>query len=123
VSRHPLVGEEEAYPERFSTVRVASMQLGLTDDWAWEPDLSFAKLRELSLSFALSDRWARSVGAKRAAITVAGRNLHTWTGYHPGLDPENIAGFAETFKGFGTPFSQDQLPQAAQFVMRLNLTY
>ena len=56
-------------------------------------------------------------------ITVAGRNLHTWTGYHPGLDPENIAGFAETFKGFGTPFSQDQLPQASQFVMRVNLTY
>ncbi|MEO8450576.1 MAG: SusC/RagA family TonB-linked outer membrane protein [Gemmatimonadota bacterium] len=115
--------ESEAYPDRFSTIRVASDVLGYTDDFAWEPDLSFAKLREVSVSYSMPDRWARTVGAKRAVITAAGRNLHTWTNYHPGLDPENISSFAETFKGFGTPFSQNQLPQAAQFVMRVNLTY
>ncbi len=118
-----LTCEEEVYPKKFSPVRVASMQLGLTDDFAWEPDLSFAKLRELSVSYAVPDRVARSFGVKRAVVSVAGRNLHTWTGYHPGLDPENVSGFAETYKGFGTPFSQNQLPQSAQFVMRINLSY
>jgi hypothetical protein len=114
--------ESEAFPGRFDPTVVASNQLGLTDDWAWEPDLSFAKLREVSVSFALPDRWAKVFGAKRALVAAAGRNLHTWTSYK-GLDPENFSAFPEAYPGFGTAFSQNQLPQAAQFVLRFNLTF
>ncbi|HYK09721.1 MAG TPA: SusC/RagA family TonB-linked outer membrane protein [Gemmatimonadales bacterium] len=55
-------------------------------------DANFVKLRELSLTYDAPDNWAHRVGAKAMSITVAGRNLITWTSY-PGLDPElNEAG-------------------------------
>jgi len=47
---------------------------------------SFAKLREVALSYTLPDRWARHIGATGARITLTGRNLHTWTSYE-GVDP------------------------------------
>ena len=117
-----LTCESEAFPDRFNPVRVASDRLGYVDDFAWEPELSFAKLREISISYALPDRWARAFGAKTGLVSVAGRNLHTWTNYE-GMDPENLTGFPETFAGFGTPFTQNQLPQAAQFMVRFNFTF
>lgn len=117
-----LTCESEAFPDRVSPVVAASNALGLTDDFAWEPDLSFAKLREVSISFAMPDHWAKVFGAKRAMVTVAGRNLHTWTSYK-GLDPENFSAFPEANPGFATPFSQNQLPQAAQFMLRFNFTF
>ena len=47
---------------------------------------SFTKLRELSVRWIVSSRFARWFGSN-TAITVAGRNLATWTRYR-GLDPE-----------------------------------
>jgi TonB-dependent SusC/RagA subfamily outer membrane receptor len=47
---------------------------------------SFAKLREVSLRWSIPARFAGFIGAP-AAITIAGRNLATWTRYR-GLDPE-----------------------------------
>lgn len=52
---------------------------------AYVQGASFAKLRELSLRWELPSR-AGFIGAP-ASITVAGRNLATWTRYR-GLDPE-----------------------------------
>lgn len=52
---------------------------------AYVQGASFAKLRELSLRWALPSR-AGFIGAP-ASITLAGRNLATWTRYR-GLDPE-----------------------------------
>ena len=49
-------------------------------------DASFLKLRDLSVAWSVPERWARAVGGG-ATITVAGRNLVTWTQYD-GLDPE-----------------------------------
>lgn len=47
----------------------------------------FTKLRELSISYSLPQSWARRLGSNAVSITVAGRNLHTWTKY-TGTDPE-----------------------------------
>ncbi len=47
---------------------------------------SFVKFRELSLRWIVPARAANWMGGA-AAITVAGRNLATWTNYH-GVDPE-----------------------------------
>jgi TonB-dependent starch-binding outer membrane protein SusC len=47
---------------------------------------SFLKLRELSLAWSIPPRFARLLGAS-GTITLAGRNLATWTRYR-GLDPE-----------------------------------
>ena len=48
---------------------------------------AFFKVREVSVSIAAPDRWARAVRCTGATLTLAGRNLLTWTSYR-GLDPE-----------------------------------
>jgi hypothetical protein len=47
---------------------------------------AFLKLREVSLNYSLPERFVPL--ADRASITIAGRELATWTGFS-GLDPEN----------------------------------
>ena len=61
------------------------------------------------------------VHAERATISVAARNLHTWTSFK-GLDPENVALFANSAV-FGTQFEQNEVPQLAQFVTKLMITF
>jgi hypothetical protein len=51
-------------------------------------DASFVKLRELSASYDLPPRWIP--GVSQATITLAGRELATWTDFQ-GTDPENAA--------------------------------
>jgi hypothetical protein len=50
-------------------------------------DASFMKLRELTLTYLAPDSWARVLRARRMSVTVAGRNLKTWTNY-TGIDPD-----------------------------------
>jgi hypothetical protein len=50
-------------------------------------DASFTKLREVALTFTLPQQIAARAGAASVNLTLAGRNLHTWTNY-TGLDPE-----------------------------------
>ena len=48
---------------------------------------AFFKVREVSVSIAAPDSWARAVRCTGATLTLAARNLLTWTSYR-GLDPE-----------------------------------
>ena len=48
---------------------------------------SFTKLREVALAVDAPARWATALGASSLRLTVAGRNLVTWTNYS-GADPE-----------------------------------
>jgi len=54
-------------------------------------DGSFWKLRELAVALRAPRSWASRIGARSATLTLAGRNLATWTNYS-GLDPEIDAG-------------------------------
>lgn len=83
-------------------------------------DASFFKLREISASYTLPDRWAGALGASRATITVSGRNLHTWTGYG-GLDPESRQTQGE--EGQLVYFDQTVTPTLAQFVTAVSLNF
>jgi hypothetical protein len=82
-------------------------------------DASFAKLRELSLTWTLPQTLVRDLRVGGASLTVAGRNLHTWTKY-PGLDPE--ASFQGGSRGAGQ-WDQAVLPQLRQYTTTLNLTF
>jgi TonB-linked SusC/RagA family outer membrane protein len=111
--------EELYFPENFDPKRIAGIQSGgaLVDYYINDSD--YAKLREVSLSYtlpALSTRWARF---DRAVVTLAGRNLHTWTKY-PGLEPEAM--FLGGLRGgnFGS-WEQNAAPQLAQWVLGVNL--
>ena len=50
-------------------------------------DADFLKVREVSLTYYAPAAVARQFGARTLSMTLAGRNLATWTHY-PGFDPE-----------------------------------
>lgn len=78
----------------------------------------FWKLRELSFTFNAPQQFARALRGTAASVTVAGRNLKTWTDYK-GLDPEsNWAGAAN----FNTSDFLTQ-PPTKYWVTRVNLTF
>ncbi len=55
-------------------------------------DASFTKLREIALTISAPSTWAERAGLSGMSLTLAGRNLATWTDY-TGADPEvNFAG-------------------------------
>jgi hypothetical protein len=113
---------EKLYPEKVSPLLASHSVLGYTDDTEWWKDLSFAKLREISINYLLPERLAhQTLRAQRASVSIAARNLHTWTGFK-GLDPENVNSFPNSAT-FGTIFEQNELPQLATFMFRLNLSF
>ncbi len=115
--------EENEDPLRFvdtQPARLASYQEGARFGAEYIVDSGFMKLREISASYVLPDAWARRIGASRAAITVAGRNLHTWTDW-TGMDPE--ARFLAGSRGGFGPLEQNHMPQLASFVTTIDLTF
>jgi outer membrane receptor protein involved in Fe transport len=82
----------------------------------------FLKFRELSLAYNLPDRWASRLGGNRASITLAARNLHTWTSWS-GLDPESLRLDGIDLPLFDLYFSQAQIPQLAEFRATVNITF
>ncbi|MBX6330319.1 MAG: SusC/RagA family TonB-linked outer membrane protein [Gemmatimonadaceae bacterium] len=65
--------------------RIVASALGT--DAGFIEDASFWKLRELSVTFMATDAMARRLGVEGLSLTLAGRNLKTWTDY-TGFDPE-----------------------------------
>ena len=78
----------------------------------------FTRLREISASYQLPDRLASKLRANRAALVVAGRNLHVWTPYS-GVDPEATVGNGDE-RGTEEYFST---PPLRYFTVRLNLNF
>jgi TonB-linked SusC/RagA family outer membrane protein len=111
--------EENFYPQNFSPLRLAE-SVGTANpthiiDQYFE-DASFAKLREVSASYTVPKRWVR--GASDATISLAARELHTWTGFR-GIDPDvNSQGSASGFTG-----NQAVTPPLTRLVATLNLRF
>ncbi|MEO8909567.1 MAG: SusC/RagA family TonB-linked outer membrane protein [Gemmatimonadaceae bacterium] len=109
---------ENYFPKEFSPAIV-----GAVSSSAYISDLvndaSYTKLRELSLSYNLPGSFASRLGAARASVSIAGRNLHTWTNYK-GLEPE--ASFQGGARGFGQ-WEQDVTPQLRSYVATLRLSF
>lgn len=53
-------------------------------------DASYTKLREVAIHFETPASWARAVGTTRLGMSLAARNVATWTDYR-GLDPETTS--------------------------------
>src|SRR5439155_436409 len=62
-------------------------------------DADYRKLREIAVAFDVPPTAAALIGARAASITLAGRNLATWTRYSGG-DPE-AGGYAKAFDSLG----------------------
>ena len=112
---------ENFYPLEFDPKTIAGLRSnGQLIDY-YLNDASFTKLREVSFSYVLPPihtRWARF---NRAVVTLAGRNLKTWTDY-PGLEPEAFFLGGSRGGNFGQ-FEQTTNPQLAQWVLGLNLDW
>ena len=81
-------------------------------------DATFWKLRELAVTLDAPERWASRAGVSGLSLTLAGRNLHTWTNY-TGFDPEvNEAGQAN----FTTADFLTQ-PPVRYYTARVNITW
>ena len=79
----------------------------------------FVKLRELSVSYSLDPALLRGARIAGATLTLAGRNLKTWTDY-TGWDPETNAGGQSTLvRGFN--FATAPIPR--NVTAAINLTF
>jgi TonB-linked SusC/RagA family outer membrane protein len=112
------------YPLEYDPVYLAEHQgtasaLGTIDQFY--QDGGFAKLREVSATYSVPDQWLR--GFSRASITLAARELHTWTNY-AGLDPEVNAAVLPTGSA-NTANTADQglTPPLSRFIATINLTF
>ncbi len=98
---HHLLNFSRAYRETFEendaraydatpaeqAAQVAVLEAARRTYAGYIEDASFVKWRELAFTFAIPADLTRNVGAEGVSITLAGRNLATWTDY-TGLDPE-----------------------------------
>ncbi|MBX6331319.1 MAG: TonB-dependent receptor, partial [Gemmatimonadaceae bacterium] len=114
--------EANYFPEKYSPLYLAELPAsdnlaGINDQFI--QDASFVKLREVSASYTLPERWLRRAGVSRAVVSVAARELHTWTRYR-GVDPEVNASVSAS-----DPLAYDQgvIPPLSHFVATLNLTF
>jgi TonB-linked SusC/RagA family outer membrane protein len=78
---------------------------------------NFAKLRELSATVTVPERFLR--GIRGANITIAGRELYTWTNY-TGLDPEGNTNNTATTAALGT---QGLVPPLSRLLATVNLSF
>ncbi len=84
-------------------------------------DASFLKLREVSMTVMAPQQLMQRLGTQGLSLTVAGRNLATWTGY-TGFDPEVNS---VPYSGLGNFATQDflTLPPVRTWTARLNVTF
>ncbi len=85
---------------------------------AYIQDGSFIRLRELSVSYTLPQRWARMLQATTATITLAGQNLALWSKYE-GFDPEVVSNALALYNRDDF-FTQ---PPVRRYVIRMNVTF
>ena len=71
-------------PLEYQAKRMASL---MGTDAGYIEDASFVKLREVSVTLLAPNDWARRARLAGLSLTLAGRNLATWTDY-TGFDPE-----------------------------------
>ncbi len=79
---------------------------------------TWTKLRELAVTYALPSSFTRKFGSQGAQLTLAGRNLKTWTDY-TGWDPETNAGAQRTLvRGFS--FATVPIPRSVALTFSTN---
>jgi len=111
------VGDPDASLED-QAAYIASRFIG--SDGGYIQDADFVKWRELSITLRAPSGLARSLGAVNGlSLTLAGRNLATWTSY-PGIDPEIV------WSGGNANFTQEEFNTQAPvriLMARLNYTF
>ncbi|MEO7218426.1 MAG: TonB-dependent receptor, partial [Gemmatimonadaceae bacterium] len=107
---------DKSVPLEDQAAAIAATSLGT--DAGYIEDASFTKLRELSVTFIASNRIANMFRTRGLNLTIAGRNLHTWTNYK-GFDPEvnSTAGANFSTSDFLT------IPPSRTWTARINVNF
>jgi TonB-linked SusC/RagA family outer membrane protein len=112
---------ENFFPTEFDPKRIAGIQSNNNLVDYLIDDAGFTNLREVSVSFTVPESWARALRASRATVSLAGRNLYTWTGYG-GLEPEAMF-LGGTRGGDFSAWEQTVLPQLTSWIVAVNLSF
>ncbi len=84
-------------------------------------DRTFAKLRNLSLTWELPKKWVNKAKLSNVAITLFGNNLFTWTARdNYDVDPESTTTGTDLAGGFGELYSN---PSCRVFGLNLSIKY
>jgi TonB-linked SusC/RagA family outer membrane protein len=70
---------------------------------------SFVKLREAAVRYTIDQPWVRRLGTQSVTVSLAGRNLNTWTKY-TGIDPE-VNLFSANTVARGVEFGTSPIPR------------
>ncbi|MDP2958517.1 MAG: TonB-dependent receptor, partial [Longimicrobiales bacterium] len=89
---------------------------------AWTERGDFFKLRQVSVSYRVPERFLQWAGARGGSVLLEGNNLLTITNYS-GLDPEAIQG--GSLEGSSGLYRVEyyQLPSARRFLLSVNLNF
>jgi TonB-linked SusC/RagA family outer membrane protein len=101
-------------------IRLAVYQSGNAMGAEYIRDSSFLRFREFSVSYIVPAPLARRIGAGRANVNVAARNLQFWSPW-TGLDPE--ARYITGTRGGFAGIDQNMLPQLTSVVTTINLQF
>ncbi|HXG72445.1 MAG TPA: TonB-dependent receptor, partial [Gemmatimonadaceae bacterium] len=112
---------ENFYPGEYDPKRIAAIQSSRNLVDFFINNAGYTKLREVSVGYTLPETMAGRVGFNRAVVTLAGRNLRTWTKY-PGLEPEAFFLGGARGGNFGQ-WEQTTMPQLTQWILSLNLDW
>lgn len=118
----PVIGNrcrENFYPAEYDRELVAQFQNSALVDHLIA-DASFVKWREVALSYDVPTRFVQMARFTRATVTVAGRNLKTWTDY-PGFEPEAM--WLGGDRGGNVAWEQTMMPQLSNWMLTLNLGF
>jgi TonB-linked SusC/RagA family outer membrane protein len=110
---------QEAFDKNTPLVdQAANIAIPFNTDALYVEDATFTKLRELSFTLIAPESLRRMVGGRAMEVTIAGRNLHTWTHYK-GFDPESnsLAGGNFSTADFLT------LPPTRSWTARVNINF
>jgi TonB-linked SusC/RagA family outer membrane protein len=82
------VTSTQQYDSNYSFI--GTLGNALNSDAAFS-DASYIRLKNLSISYQLPDRWARNMSLRNLSIYLQGENLLTFTKLPGGLDPETLS--------------------------------
>lgn len=111
------VCRENAYPEEWDPIMRATIQSSDQIIDSWVNDVSFIRLKEVSVSYDLPQRITERFGMSHATWQIAGRNLLTFTDWTD-VDPE------VQFSSGGRAFmQQNNLPLPQQIVTSIRVSF
>ena len=81
-------------------------------------DGSWTRLREISISYNLNNKWTKSIGVDNVSVSATGRNLLLWTAFE-GNDPDtNVSGVSASR---GIDYFNN--PSTKSYVFSLSVTF